>query len=487
MATNVTSNNARKDCKIEEFQLEAYFAKYEFVTKYLLCCSDAESFTIQDMLNFADLECLKLWNHTNLGYTECKGLPALRRALCEEEYPGLAVDNVMCFAGAEEGIFCAMKSILLPEDHAIVITPCYQSLKSIPESICETTTVDLELDGTWALDINKVRNAVKRKRTKAIVMNCPHNPTGQMITHSQQDMLISIAREFNLWIFCDEVYKGVERQDSDILPPIAVAYDKGVSLGAVSKAYGLAGLRIGWIACQSIDLIDEMSGQKHYLSICNSSPSEILALIAIKQKMLLLDRNKNIVVQNEKILQEFLNRHPQMFAFEPPKGGCCGFMKVNLPDDVDLAKVADILVNEYGVLILPGENFPLASNKKKDLAEMQKYFRIGLGRLNFKEALQAFEEAMPQVLQKLGVENIGDLWGNASLKPFTGSIAAPTADVVSGAAPYNGHKRGSISNAIPMAVAPMHISGTDAEAATSVEPEPGVAKNGPKKTVPNYP
>jgi aspartate/methionine/tyrosine aminotransferase len=353
----------------------------------------------------ADEECTNIWANLRLGYTETRGMPLLRDEIAKS-YAGLDGNNILCFAGAEEGIYCTFKTLLSAADHAIVLTPCYQSLKSIPETLCEISTLDLTASSGWSLDVNAVRKLVRPGQTKLIACNFPHNPTGTSITPEVQQQLVALAREFGLWLFCDEVYRGVEREldeagQSKSLPPIATVYEKAISLSAVSKVQGLAGLRIGWICCADLSTVCAIADNKHYLSICNSGPSEVLALIALRAKDKVIGRNMQIIRTNEAYLAEFMRKYPNLLSWTPPKGGCCGFMHINLPESVDLAEVTERLVQQHGVLILPGENFPITS--EGNVAAVRKHFRVGLGRAAFPRALDAFEAALPQVLQSMGV------------------------------------------------------------------------------------
>eukprot|EP01034_Spumella_vulgaris_P046560 gene46560-58053_t len=214
-----------------------------------------------------------------LGYTETKGLPELLKEVATD-YPGLTHEDILCYAGGEEGIYCTLKTILNPEDHVIVVTPCYQSLKSIAESICSTSTIDLSPSNEWKLDMTELESLIIGGTTKMIIMNFPHNPTGALLTHEEQQSVVELGRKYDLFLFFDEIYRGLERNESLRLPTIASIYNKGISLGGMSKVYGMAGLRIGWIALADKHWLHEIAETKHYLSICNSAPSEILALIA---------------------------------------------------------------------------------------------------------------------------------------------------------------------------------------------------------------
>ena len=236
---------------LQDFELEIYFAKYEFEAKYLLCCSDAETLTMKELLSMAaedSPDALDRWNNLSLGYTESKGLPLLREEIARQFYSDdsfdikLGASDVICFAGAEEGIYATMRAILQPADHVIVVTPCYQSLISVAESICEVSTICLEENNNWNLNTNKLRKLIRPNETKLIVINFPHNPTGALISQACQAEIIAIAEEFQLYIFADEVYRGLETHIHEQLRPFACMYAKAFSLSVMSKTLGLAGL-----------------------------------------------------------------------------------------------------------------------------------------------------------------------------------------------------------------------------------------------------
>ena len=248
------------------FKLENYLSSREYTANFPLCSSDIETLTIGDLLELGSSADRSRWEHLSLGYTEPKGNPELLEEIAKQ-YPGLSSANIACFAGAEEAIFLFMRFVLSEADHAIVVRPCYQSLHEIPSSICSVSTVELDREKSWELNVDAVRAAV-RSNTKLIVVNFPHNPTGAMINVAQQDELIEIARKQGAYLFSDEVYRFLEHDEANTLPPMAAQYERGVSLSVLSKAYGLAGLRIGWLVCQDESLLDQLMEQKYYTSIC---------------------------------------------------------------------------------------------------------------------------------------------------------------------------------------------------------------------------
>lgn len=363
--------------KYPQFKLESYLAKREFVAPYNLCASDLETHSMHEIIQMADKEGKKLWEDLELSYTETEGNPLLRDEVSKLYTNEVHAENILCFAGAEEGIYCAFQTLLTSQDHAIVITPCYQSLESIPASISLVTKVKLEYEKNWQLDIHTVEKAI-RSNTKLIIINFPHNPTGALISAQQQQELIALARKHNLWIFSDEVYRLLEINPEDRIAPFASVYERGISLSVMSKAYGLAGLRIGWIACQDTKLLKQMNELKHYLSICNSAPSEILALIALRASNKIHERNQMIMNKNLLLLEDFFQEYNEWFEWVKPKGGCIGYPLFKGKGTIE--QFADALLNEQGALILPSTIYE----------ENSKHFRIGFGRKSFPIGLEKF-------------------------------------------------------------------------------------------------
>ena len=346
-----------------------------------MTASDMESMTMKELLSFASDEDRHGFENLWLGYTQSYGAPDLRREIAAT-YDNLSDENILCFAGAEEGIYTAMRCLLSSDDHAIVVVPNYQAAETIPLSICNVTGVPLQADNNWALDINEISKAL-RANTKLISINFPHNPTGKIITKEELEELVKLARDFDLYIFSDEVYWGIERDEKLRLPQVADIYEKGISLNVMSKAYGLPGLRIGWIACQDTELLTKFERYKLYLSICNSGPSERLAVIALKARQEILARNKAILDDNAAKLDEFFAEFPEIFEWKRPDGGAIAYPKYLKSDDCN--NFCSDLLNKTGILVLPPKVY------HSDLMDTpQNHFRIGYGRKNLSEMLDVF-------------------------------------------------------------------------------------------------
>lgn len=370
---------------LPDFKLETFFSKWEFKAKYHMCASDMESMTLQDLLNLGTEQDKEDWNQLNFKYIETYGSPKLRSAVANS-YSKLSSENILAFAGAEEGLYVAMHCILKKDDHAIIITPNYQSSETIPASICDVSGIGLEANNNWNLDVQKIKDAI-RPNTRLISINFPHNPTGKVISKQTLNDLIDIVRQRGIYLFSDEVYRLMERNNNIRLPQVADLYEKGLSLNVMSKSYGLPGLRIGWIASQDLNLLHQMEKMKHYLSICNSSPSEFLAVIALQASADILSRNHKIIDDNLKLLNPFFAQNRDLFKWNEPDGGCIGYPKYLGSEGV--MAFCERLIKEHGIMLLPGSIYDSANGPSPS-----NHFRIGYGRKAMKEGLRKFQEVL---------------------------------------------------------------------------------------------
>ena len=266
-----TKETAKNNMKIRPFQIERFFARYEFTAPYLLSSSDCEALSIQELLSLEE-GAAEQFQHHWLGYTESQGSPALRRAIAAL-YQSIDEEQVLVHSGAEEAIFTFMNAVLESNDHVIVHFPCYQSLFEVAHAIgCEVTPWETHEENGWELDLDRLRQSIKGN-TRAIIVNCPHNPTGYLMSKATQQQIIEIAREHQCIVFSDEVYRGLEQNPDEALPAACDLYEHAVSLGVMSKTFGLPGLRIGWIATHNQHIYESMATFKDYLTICNSAPS----------------------------------------------------------------------------------------------------------------------------------------------------------------------------------------------------------------------
>lgn len=342
-----------------EFRLERYFSQHEFTAKHLLCCSDAESLSMKEVLDMADEKEKEMWSSLTLGYTESQGLVLLRDRIAETFYPGLNGEHILIGA-PQELIYMAMRCIASPGDHVIAPFPAYQSLYANLTSIgCdvgkwEPTLVENEENvknspnggckkcvvARWRFSLADLRRLVKPE-TKVLVVNFPHNPTGAVLDPKEYEELVEFCREKRISLFCDEMYQYLKDDckgnsnnlddDGSNLPshvPACVVYEKATTLCGLSKSFSLPGLRIGWLASKDFPLMKKMKSFKDYLSICSSAPSEVLGLIAVRNAPLILGCNRLILAHNLPKLVAFFAKWPLDFVFPRGSAGTTTFVKI---------------------------------------------------------------------------------------------------------------------------------------------------------------
>jgi aspartate/methionine/tyrosine aminotransferase len=369
---------------LPEFRLEVYLGRWEFAARYHLTASDAETLTIRELLNLASPDDREAFDELALGYTSTWGSDRLREAVAGT-YVGLGPEHVLIFAGAEEAIFWTMIELVGPGEHAIITVPNYQSMESVVlASGADVSALVLRADQAWGFDIDEVRRLL-RPNTRLIAVNFPNNPSGGIAKQSDFQALIDLCDTDRIRLFSDEVYRGLELDPTTTLPQAAELSANAVSLNVMSKAYGLPGLRIGWIASRDRQMLERLERRKHYTSICNAAPSEHLASIALHARQQILERNKSIIARNLPEFDAFFARWGELFEWEHPQGGCVCFPRY-LGDEGASAFCRD-LVEQAGVVLLPPEIY------RSELAEVpHDRFRIGVGRRNPAPALATIDE-----------------------------------------------------------------------------------------------
>jgi len=358
--------------QITPFRIEEYMGKHEFRARYLLSSSDAESQTIEELLALepdAHDAFLKHW----CGYTESPGAPWLREVLAKM-YESISADQLVVVSAAEEAIFLFYHVLLTPADHAIVETPCYESALTLPKSTgASVSQWRRKPENGWAHDLAELESLI-RPNTRSIYINTPHNPTGLLMRPEIFRGVLDLAKRHNIYVFCDEVYRELEHDPATRLPAGCDLYDRAISLSSVSKTYGLPGLRLGWLACHDKKFLEKIVSLKHYTTICASAPSEFLTALAFRHRQKFIDRNLQIVLRNLRQLSAFFSHHSDLFEWTPPNASTIGFARLKSQQNVQ--EFCDQLVNEAGVLLLPGTVY-----------DEPHHIRFGYGRANMPESL----------------------------------------------------------------------------------------------------
>jgi aspartate/methionine/tyrosine aminotransferase len=364
--------------EIPDFQLERFFAKYEFSARYLLSSSDCESLSQSDLLSTADTETIDLWENLKLGYTESWGHPLLLEEIANI-YAGVDRSNILVIV-PEEGIFLLMHALLEPGDHVVCPFPGYQSLYEVPRSIgCEVSTWEPDEDRGWHFAIEELQEIIKTN-TKLVVVNFPHNPTGFIPSREEYISLVKLVQEQGAYLLSDEMYRFLEVAPDTTLPAACELYGKAISLFGLSKSFGLPGLRIGWLASQDSKVLRRVSRLKDYTTICSSAPSEILAIIALRNKTKIIDQQVKRVRKNVAALDNFFAKYNDHFSWQRPKGGSICFPRMLFVENT--YSFSEKLVADEGIMLAPSRVFQYGDH----------HVRIGYGREDLPEVIEHFGE-----------------------------------------------------------------------------------------------
>ena len=383
----------------EAFALGSFLARWSSVAAHDLSASESATMTLPALLAMAQPDDAARWAALDLDYSHPRGASWLRAEIATR-YRALDPDNIVCCAGAQEGLTCVAGAILDPEDHAIVVLPIYQPSEWALTSVCATTGIALQDQGhdqghgqgqdqgqdsgRWRLDIDHIAAAIRRE-TKLVLINFPNSPTGAQIDANSLAALIALCRHYGLWLVNDEVYRLTTLDPTRDPLPIAALYERGISINSLSKGYGLAGLRTGWIACQDRVLLAKVLLAKSALSSCVAAPNEVLAHIALRAEAPIVARNRSIAQANLALLQACLTRHGQIFELADPTN--LAFYAPRLRLAADATDLATRLAGTAGVLLLPWALW------RSPLAEVATdRLRIGLGGRAMAPALVALDD-----------------------------------------------------------------------------------------------
>jgi aspartate/methionine/tyrosine aminotransferase len=370
---------------LPDFRLEVYLGKWEFAARHHLTASDAQTLSVAEVLGPEGMEELAA---LPLGYTPTWGSDALREAIAAT-YDAVEPDDVLVFAGAEEAMFWAMQELVGPGGHAVVTVPNYQSMESVTLATgAAVSGLTLRPEDGWTLDLDALR-ALLRPETRLVAVNFPNNPTGALPDPDTWAALVELCEERGIRLFSDEVYRGLEAEGRQPLPQAADRSPTALSMGVMSKAYGLPGLRIGWLACRDRAVLERLETRKHYTTICNAGPSELIATYALRRGEQITARNRALIARNLPVFDAFFAAHADLFAWERPQAGCVCFPRYRGADGVEA--FCHDLVEQAGVVLLP------ASIYASELGDVPAdRFRIGVGRADPEPALEALGAFLSQ-------------------------------------------------------------------------------------------
>lgn len=343
--------------------------KYETTAKYNIAETCAASISIDDLINLSENKSRSqdelAFTKTKLTYGEIRGSEKLRKnlsSLYSARAAGLTPEGILITNGAIAANFLVLFTFVGPGDHVICQYPTYEQLYQVPTSL--GAQVDLwKMDPTnkWKLNMEELKNMVTDK-TKLIILNNPNNPTGQIISKPELEEIVELAKEKDIMILCDEVYRPIFHSispSSDDFPPSAInmGYEKVLVTGSFSKAYSLAGIRTGWIASKHQPLIDQLAATRDYTTISVSQLDQVIAAEAISDRCVhaLLSRNIQLAKSNLALLSNFIDAHTWACSWIKPIAGTTCMVKFHkMGRLIDDEAFCATLQEKTGVMFVPG-------------------------------------------------------------------------------------------------------------------------------------
>ncbi|MCE7733972.1 MAG: aminotransferase [Candidatus Heimdallarchaeota archaeon] len=365
--------------KVDDFLVERFMSKYEQDVELNLAETCVDPFTLNQLFALTDTEdFFDQINDTQLTYGYIEGSDDIRKGLADL-YKNQDAENVLISSGAIGGNFLIFYSLVEPGDTVISIFPAYQQLYSTPKSFgANVKLLKLKPEDGWLPNIDELKKLIDDK-TKLIVINNPHNPTGAMIETPLLQQICDIANEAGAYVLCDEVYRGLYINSNDKVSSVVDLYDKAIVTGSFSKSFSLAGIRLGWIVANK-DIIGKFMLRRDYTTISNGMIDDAVGALATKHVDQIFERNLKIVRINHQIVSEWVENEP-LIDWVAPRAGSVAFLKHNL--NVSSEEICVDLIKEKSTFMVPGNCF-----------NMEGYIRLGYGCKTevLKEGLTRFKE-----------------------------------------------------------------------------------------------
>ena len=341
--------------KIKAFAVEEWMNAYETGAKYNIAETCVNSVSLNELFGLAGEDQAEFWRafgEKRLTYGCIEGIPALREGICGL-YKTVTPEEVITTHGAAGANHHLLYSLIEPGDRVISIMPTYQQLYSIPESFgADVKMLHLTQENGFLPDLDELRRLAV-PGTKLICINNPNNPTGALMSRELLCDIAGIARSIGAYVLCDEVYRHLTQRD-EWCDSIVDIYEKGISVGSMSKVFSLAGLRLGWIAAHDSELLKSCVSHRDYDLISCGMLDEELAALALKHKDALLARNRGIVRENLAILDDWVNSTPCM-RYTKPQAGTTALVYYDL--DIPSYDFCRDMYYKTGAFVTPGDCF----------------------------------------------------------------------------------------------------------------------------------
>lgn len=358
------------------FHLEEWQSKYEFEVDFNLADSGVQPVPLKELLTSPEIS--ERMREIPLHYPHVNGTPRLRETIAN--LYKAAASNVLVTVGAAEANSIALQTLLNPGDELIAMEPSYRQLWGIARNLgCSMIPFHLDPNNAWHANLDEIEQAVT-PRTKLIGVTNPNNPTGKILTAAEIDRIVKIAAKHGTWILADEVYRGTERFTDVETPTFYGRYDRVLVVNSLSKAYGLSGLRIGWVAGPA-EMVESIWRRHEYATITAGVLDMFLAEIALVEPMRskLLARTRRLIREGYARLEEWIGRHADVLSIVPPESSALAFVRYHLK--MSSAEVADEIRRRARVLVAPGEYFGIEHHLRMTHGLKLEYLAEALDRM----------------------------------------------------------------------------------------------------------
>ncbi|OQY21404.1 MAG: aminotransferase [Anaerolineaceae bacterium 4572_32.1] len=358
--------------------MERMMSKWENVVDYNLSESGVHPVTLGELAD--DPAVIEELLRTELNYPQANGTIELRERIAAL-YPGATPDNVLVTVGCIEANFISLQTLLTAGDELVMMMPNYTQIWGLGRNLgLEVKSFHLEEERGWAPDLDELNEVVSEK-TKLIAICNPNNPTGYILTEAEMEAIVAAAERVGAWLLADEVYSGAERLTDDQTPSFWGRYDKVLAMNSLSKAYGLPGLRLGWVVGPAAT-VDDIWARHEYTTISTTMLSNKLAAFALSPEVRprLIRRARDYIRRGFPILDSWLESHEGIFSLVPPQAAAIAFARYHL--DINSIELIERLIQEKSVLIVPGEHLGLDHHFRISYGLPSDYLRAGLDRIH---------------------------------------------------------------------------------------------------------
>lgn len=377
--------------KINEFKVETWMTDHENDCQYNLTETCVSSLSLSDLQQFVSENIVESMMSMKMDYGPIVGSKRLKKAILSLYEQG-DLENITITHGAINANELVLMSLLEAGDHIVSLFPTYQQMYDFPLSLgCEVSLIHLKEEKNWLPDIEDFRSCMQ-KNTKMICLNSPNNPTGTTIPIPLMKEVIALAKAYDCYILCDEIYRGVDTENQELYPSWSDYYDKAIVTQSLSKVFSFAGLRLGWVKGPK-DVIDLINYRRDYHIISSGQLDDYLACLVLENKDVILKRSIAICQRNKDILKQWLAQEPLVSCVIPRHGTVC-FLHYHL--DIPSAYFCEKLQEETGVFFVPGSAFDKEYHLRFGFTQDEKTMKEGL--MTFSHWLRQFDQKPIEVI-----------------------------------------------------------------------------------------